>query len=133
MNEKTLATAAKTFPNAQHYVDWRKCIEQKDIDAVICSTTDHTHAFIANSAMNRGMHVYCEKPVANTVGEARVVRANFLKNKDKLATQVGTQRHANPNFDRVRDQQLRGERLAQPRVPRGLEARRLDARTSAAG
>ncbi len=108
VNEQTLATAAKTFPNAKHYVDWRKCLEQKDIDAVVCSTTDHTHAFIANWAMNRRMHVYCEKPLANTVEEARVARANYLRNKDKLATQVGTQRHANPNFDRVREMVLDG-------------------------
>ena len=93
----------RSFPKAKHYVDWRKCLEQKDIDAVICCTTDHTHAFIANWAMNRGLHVYCEKPLANTVEEARVVRATYLKNKDKLATQFGTQRHAKENFNRVRE------------------------------
>ena len=108
VNEQTLATAAKTFPDAKHYVDWRKCLEQKDIDAVVCSTTDHTHAFISNWALNRGMHVYCEKPLANCVEEARVVRANYLKNKDKLATQVGMQRHAGTNFDRVREKVLDG-------------------------
>ncbi|HYW80617.1 MAG TPA: Gfo/Idh/MocA family oxidoreductase, partial [Thermoguttaceae bacterium] len=92
VDENTLATAAKTFPDAKHYVDWRKCIEQKDIDAVVCCTTDHTHAFISNWALNRGLHVYCEKPLANCVHEARVVRANYMKNKNKLATQVGMQR-----------------------------------------
>jgi predicted dehydrogenase len=108
VNEQALAAAAKTFPDAKHYIDWRKCLEQKDIDAVVCSTTDHTHAFIANWALNRGMHVYCEKPLANCVEEARVVRAKYLKNKDKLATQVGMQRRANPNFDRVREAVLDG-------------------------
>jgi predicted dehydrogenase len=103
VNEEHLAIAAKKFPNAKHYVDWRKCLEQKDLDAVICCTTDHTHAFVANWAMNRGLHVYCEKPLANSVHEARVVRANYLKNKNKLATQVGTQRHAIENFNRVRE------------------------------
>jgi predicted dehydrogenase len=98
-----LADAAKKFPNAKQYADWRKCLEQKDIEAVVCCTTDHTHAFIANWAMNRGMHVYCEKPLANSVEEARTVRANYLKNKGKIATQVGTQRHADPNFNRVRE------------------------------
>jgi predicted dehydrogenase len=58
---------------------------------------------VANWAMNRGLHVYCEKPLANTVEEARVVRATYLKHKHKLATQVGTQRHANENFNRVRE------------------------------
>ncbi|NQT41089.1 MAG: Gfo/Idh/MocA family oxidoreductase [Planctomycetes bacterium] len=108
VNAPALAAAAKTFSDAKHYVDWRKCLEQKDIDAVVCSTTDHTHAFISNWALNRGMHVYCEKPLANCVNEARVVRANYLKNKDKVATQVGMQRRSSPNFDRVREAVLDG-------------------------
>ena len=103
VNENHLALAAEKFPKAKHYVDWRKCLDQKNIDAVVCSTTDHTHAFVANWAMNRGQHVYCEKPLANTVEEARVVRAKYLENKNKLATQVGTQRHALENFNRVRE------------------------------
>ncbi|MEI6515471.1 MAG: Gfo/Idh/MocA family oxidoreductase, partial [bacterium] len=70
VNGNHLAEAAKRFPNAKTYVDWRKCLEQKDLDAVICCTTDHTHAFIANWAMNRGLHVYCEKPLAISVEEA---------------------------------------------------------------
>ena len=103
VDENNLALAAKKFPKAKHYFDWRKCLEQKDLDAVICCTTDHTHAFIANWSMNRGLHIFCEKPMGNTVEEARVVRATYLKNKHKLATQCGTQRHANPNFNRVRE------------------------------
>ena len=103
VNEDHLAFGAKKFPGAKTYVDWRKCLEQKDVQAVVCCTADHTHAFVANWAMNRGMHVYCEKPLANSVEEARVVRANYLKNKTKLATQCGTQRHANENFNRVRE------------------------------
>ncbi len=103
INDDNMALAAKRFPKAKHYVDWRKCLEQKDLDAVVCCTLDHTHAFVANWAMNRGLHVYMEKPIANTVHEARVVRATYLKNKNKLATQVGTQRHAGENFNRVRE------------------------------
>lgn len=103
IDENHLASAAKKFPKAKTYVDWRKCLDQKDLDAVLICTTDHTHAFIANWAMNRGLHVYCEKPLANTVEEARVVRAKYLENKGKLATQVGTQRHAIDNFNRVRE------------------------------
>jgi predicted dehydrogenase len=103
INEEHIASAAKKFPKAKTYVDWRKCLDQKDLDAIICCTTDHTHAFVANWALNRGLHCYCEKPLANSVEEARVVRANYLKNKKKLATQVGMQRHADVNFDRVRE------------------------------
>jgi hypothetical protein len=103
VNEKRFPEALQRFPKAKTYVDWRKCLEQKDLDAVVICTADHTHAFIANWALNRDLHVYCEKPLAISVEEARVVRANWLKKKDKLATQVGMQRHANPNFNRIRE------------------------------
>ena len=108
VDEKHLAFGARKFPDAKHYVDWRKCLDQKDIDAVVCCTADHCHAFVANWSMNRGKHIYCEKPLANSVEEARVVRANYLKNKTKLATQVGTQRHEIDNFNRVRELILDG-------------------------
>jgi predicted dehydrogenase len=80
VNEKRFPQALARFPKAKTYVDWRKCLEQKDLDAV-----------------------YCEKPLAITVEEARIVRAKWLKKKDKLATQVGMQRHAFENFNRVRE------------------------------
>ncbi len=103
INEEHLAFGAKKFPNAKTYVDWRQCLDQKDINAVVCCTADHTHAFVANWAMNRGYHVYCEKPLANSVEEARAVRATWLKNKARLATQCGTQRHEYENFNRVQE------------------------------
>ena len=99
--DRNLADAAKRFPNAKTYSDWRKCLEQKDIDAVVICTTDFTHAFVANWALNRGKHVYLEKPLGISVEEARVVRANWLTKKSKLATQVGMQRHAHDNFNRI--------------------------------
>jgi hypothetical protein len=101
VNEKNLGAAAEKFPKAETYIDWRKCLEQKNIEAVVCSTTDHTHAFVNVWAMNRGKHVYCEKPLANSVHEARVVRETYLKNKGKLATQMGTQIHASDNYRRM--------------------------------
>jgi len=101
VNEKNLAAAAKKFPQAKTYADWRKCLDQKDIDAVVCATTDHTHAFVNVWAMNRGKHVYCEKPLANSVQEARLVRETYLKSKGKLATQMGTQIHASDNYRRM--------------------------------
>jgi predicted dehydrogenase len=103
VDENHLALAAKEFPNAKHYVDWRKCLEQKDLDAVVCCTPDHSHAFIGVWAMNRGLHLYMEKPMGISVEEVRLVRETYLKNKNKLATQHGTQRHQKPNFDRVRE------------------------------
>lgn len=103
VDEKRFPEALKRFPNAKTYVDWRKCLDQKDIDAVVCCTTDHTHAFVANWALNRDLHVYCEKPLAISVNEARAVREKWLTKKGKLATQVGMQRHAELNFNRVRE------------------------------
>jgi predicted dehydrogenase len=101
VNEQNLAQAVAEFPAAKTYVDWRKCLDQKDIDAVVCATTDHTHAFVNIWAMNRGKHVYCEKPLANSVEEAHLVRQTYLKNKGKLATQMGTQIHASDNYRRM--------------------------------
>ena len=101
VNEDHLALAAKEFPGAKHYVDWRKCLEQKDIDAIICSTTDHTHAPACVWAMNRGLSVYCEKPLAHCSHEARVMQEKYLENRGKLATQMGTQIHATDNYRRI--------------------------------
>jgi predicted dehydrogenase len=101
VNENHLAAAAKRFPGAKTYVDWRKCLDHPGLDAVVCATTDHTHAFVCTWAMNRGLHVYCEKPLASSVHEARTVRETYLKNKGKLATQMGTQIHATDNYRRV--------------------------------
>src|ERR1043166_7181686 len=70
VNEAHLAFGAKRFPKAKTYVDWRECLDQKDLNAVVICTPDHVHAFISNWAMNRGLHVYSEKPLANSVEEA---------------------------------------------------------------
>ncbi len=103
VNEKRFPDALKRFPGAKTYVDWRRCLDQKDLDAVVCCTADHTHAFIANWCINRDLHCYMEKPLAITVHEARTVRENWIKKGRKVATQVGMQRHAMQNFNRVRE------------------------------
>lgn len=103
VNQLNIPFAAKEFPKAKVYEDWRKCLEHPGLDAVLCCTTDHTHAFIANWALNRDLHVYMEKPLAITAHEARTVRNTYQAKKDKLATQVGMQRHALPNFNRLRE------------------------------
>lgn len=106
INEDRFPEALKKFPGAKTYADWRKLLDDHKklgLDAIVICTTDHTHAFIANWALNRDLHVYCEKPLAISVEEARTVRANWMKRKSKLATQVGMQRHANPNFNRTRE------------------------------
>lgn len=125
VNADNMALCAKEFPNATQYVDWRKCVDHKGLDAVVICTTDHTHAFVAIWAMNRGLHVYCEKPLGDCVHEARAVRKVYLKNRKKLATQHGTQRHANPNFDRVAEM-IKGGAIGELRDVHAWGSRRHD-------
>ncbi|MBZ2184176.1 MAG: Gfo/Idh/MocA family oxidoreductase [Bryobacter sp.] len=108
VNDIRTREAAQIFPKAKLYWDWRRVLDQKDVEAVVICTADHHHAFIANWALNRGMHVFCEKPLGISVEEVRTVRANYLRQKAKLATQHGTQRHAYPNFERLRELILDG-------------------------
>jgi predicted dehydrogenase len=108
VNDLRTKEALQAFPKAKTYSDWRQCLDQKDVEAVIICTADHHHAFIANWALNRNMHVFCEKPLGISVEEVRTVRANYLKRKAKVATQHGTQRHAYPNFERLRELILDG-------------------------
>ncbi len=103
VDQESIAIAAKEFPKAKVYEDWRKCLDHPGLDGVLCCTTDFTHAFISNWALNRDLHIYMEKPLAITVHEARVVRDNYMQKRNKLATQVGMQRHAIPNFNRIRE------------------------------
>ena len=88
--------AAKTFekyPNAKRYRDFRKMLDtQKDIDAVIIATPDHTHAVVAMTAIKMGKHVYCEKPLAHSIYEIR--RLTEAAREAKVATQLGNQGQA---------------------------------------
>ncbi|EEF61034.1 Gfo/Idh/MocA family protein [Pedosphaera parvula] len=100
IDDNYLSAISQKYPDAKSYNDFRKLLEQKDIDAVVISTADHTHAVATIAALNAGKHVYCEKPLAHTVFEARAVAQAAAKNK-KLATQMGTQIHAGNNYRRV--------------------------------
>lgn len=116
--------ALQIFPKAKTYTDWRRLMDQKDVEAVIICTADHHHAFIANWALNRDMHVYCEKPLGISIEEVRTVRANYLKRKAKVATQHGTQRHAFPNFERIRELILDGA-IGELQTVHSWDSRRL--------
>ncbi|UUO04501.1 Gfo/Idh/MocA family oxidoreductase [Blastopirellula sp. J2-11] len=84
-----LGRAAEKFPRAKRYVDWRKMMEQSDIDAVIVATPDHMHAPISLAAMALDKHVYCEKPLAHSVAEARAMKEAAAKMG--VVTQMGNQ------------------------------------------
>jgi predicted dehydrogenase len=124
VNDLRTKEALEIFPKAKTYWDWRRLLDQKDVEAVIICTADHHHAFIANWALNRDMHVYCEKPMGITVDEIRTVRANYLKRKAKVATQHGTQRHAYPNFERLRELILDGA-VGELKTVHGWDSRQL--------
>jgi predicted dehydrogenase len=87
IDERPLGAAAKNHSGAKTYTDWRKMLEQKDIDAVVVSTPDHSHAIIGVSAMKLGKHLYCEKPLAHSVYECRLMRK--VAAEQKVATSMG--------------------------------------------
>ena len=90
------AYAAKTFalyPKATVYTDYRAMLEkQKDIEAVIIATPDHTHAVITMACLRAGKHVYCQKPLTHTVAEARAIAD--VAREHKVVTQMGNQGHS---------------------------------------
>lgn len=94
-----LAAAAQRHPAAKKYADFRRLLEQNDIDAVLVATPDHTHAVATVAALQKGCHVYCEKPLTRTISECRAVME--LARKTKRVTQIGTQIHGGTNYRRV--------------------------------
>src|SRR3954463_10654530 len=100
IDEQLLAATKEKFPSARTYHDFRKLLEQKDIDAVVVATADHCHAVATSAALRLGKHVYCEKPLTHTVYEASAI-ARLAHQNRKLATQMGTQIHATDNYRRV--------------------------------
>lgn len=97
MAEERRAQAVKlqeAYKNAKRHSDFRKMLEtQKDIDAIVVATPDHTHAVIGKTAMELGKHAYIEKPLTWSIAEARMLRELAAKNP-KLATQMGNMGHS---------------------------------------
>ena len=85
------APTFKRFEKATRHTDFRRMLDKdgKDIDAVVISTADHMHATIALWCMERGKHVYVEKPLTRTPWEARLLADAAAKYK--VATQMGNQ------------------------------------------
>ncbi len=89
------------FPDLKKYHDYRKMLDEigKSIDAVTVSTPDHNHGVAAIRAMKMGKHCFCQKPLVQTVFEAREVRR--IAREKKLATQMGNQGSAEPGLRRA--------------------------------
>jgi predicted dehydrogenase len=91
VDERLAHSARQACPNAKFFKDFRRMLEQmrSQIDAVVVSTPDHTHAVAAAMAIRMGKHVFCEKPLTRTIWEAR--RLRDLAQRYKVATQMGNQ------------------------------------------
>ncbi len=94
VDSRALKKAQEVFPEAKVYADYRKLLEEMSdqIDAVVVSTPDHTHAPASIMAMNMNKAVYCQKPLTHHVAEARAMRK--LAEEKQLITQMGIQVHS---------------------------------------
>ena len=98
--DEALLAAATREANAKTYTDFRELLKtETKLAAVIVATPDHWHAPIARAAMLAGKHVFCEKPLTRTIGEARALRE--LARQSKVVTQMGNQGSASPNMRRA--------------------------------
>ena len=101
IDPRRLDSATMHYPSAKKFVDFRKLYDElgESIDAVVVSSTEHTHAYATMPALKLGKHVYCEKPLAYNVEETRLITE--AAQKAGVATQMGTQIHATANYRRV--------------------------------
>jgi predicted dehydrogenase len=87
----------KSFPKARVYQDWRDLLDrEKDLASVNVSTPDHMHGPIAMSALQRGLHVYGQKPLTHDIYETR--RLTEVAREKGRVTQMGIQIHSNPEY-----------------------------------
>lgn len=98
VNEERAAESYRKLPDAPKFRDYRKMLDElgRSIDAVIIAAPDHIHAPATARALRMGKPVYCEKPLTNSVRDARAVRD--LARSRKLATQMGNQGTASAPF-----------------------------------
>lgn len=92
--------SVESFPKAKLYSDYREMLDkEKGIDAVTISTPDHVHGPAASYAMQRGKHVYVQKPLTHNIREARMLTQ--MARDQKVVTQMGNQGGSNPLLDLV--------------------------------
>ena len=91
----------KKYPKANFYVDFNELLDkEKDLDAVTISTPDHTHGVIGNRAMNKGLHVYIQKPLTHNIEEARQLTITAKKNNIFAAIHNGSTEYALKMIDK---------------------------------
>lgn len=117
-----LANARKDFPGAEGYSDFRKLLERKDIDAVICGTVDHWHTLVSMAAMKAGKDIYCEKPLTLTIDEGK--RLVEVQRQTKRVLQTGTQQRSSIYFrlacNLVRNNRIGKIQKVEVWIPAGL-------------
>ena len=84
--------ARRAYPNARFYQDWRELFSREGdkVDSVNITVPDHMHAAIALTALRKGKHVYCQKPLTHTISEARKLTESSSSRRH-LVTQTGNQ------------------------------------------
>jgi predicted dehydrogenase len=92
VDDERAAKSYAKYPDARRYKDYRKMLEVETfVDAVVVTVPDHSHAIAAIAAMRHGKHVYCEKPLAHSIYEARKMRD--VARETGVVTQMGQQGH----------------------------------------
>ncbi len=100
------ANAKKTNADVTAYARYRELLDRKDIDAVVVATPDHWHAQITVDAAKAGKDIYCEKPLALTIGEGRAM-VNAVR-KYKRVLQTGSMQRSQYNFRQAVELVLNG-------------------------
>jgi predicted dehydrogenase len=117
-----LAAAQKAFPGADGYADFRRLLERKDVDAVICGTVDHWHTLVAMATMKAGKDIYCEKPLTLTIDEGK--RLIKVQQQTNRILQTGTQQRSDAHFrlacDLVRNGRIGKIERVEVWLPAGL-------------
>ena len=111
---ETLVALNLSSEKVKSYKDFRKLLENKDIDAVIVATPEHWHAIPMIAACEAGKDVYVEKPISHTILEGR--RMVEAANKNNRVVQCGTQQRSGEHFQKV------AELLRSGRIGRVTEA-----------
>ena len=91
------ASAARTWPRARRYTDWRVMLEkEKNLDGLTVSTPDHMHAPVTMTALQQGIGCYTQKPLTRTIHESRKVTE--VAARVGVATQMGNQHHSGSSY-----------------------------------
>ncbi len=103
VDEAYAANTFQSYPKARQYRDYRVMLEKEDknIDAVIVATPDHTHAVISMAVMRAGKHLYCQKPLAHSLYEVRELTK--MARQSGVQTQMGNQGHSSEQIRRLRE------------------------------